>query len=605
MIYANPADMPPRSNEEQLDFFDLALATSERAAPSSRTIEKDMIVAGQRIRLRFTGDTMATATMRALLPLCVPVAGEPDATFLVWDSASTNHAMPAPPLSNLCFSQRGDLWTFRSPRIRSAFHYWDYSLNLYDRERKIGIFWVQDAAKLPSWTRAAPFRTLFHWFLSDRGKQLVHGAVVGDEAGGVLICGPGGVGKSTSSLTALAKGMLFVGDDYVVLSHDGPDDAPLHAHALYASAKVHFEDAPMFEAIGHDMDADAPRGPEDKAVIYPAHGLAPSLPLRAIVTPRFGSDKVSGFEPIDPDTLVMAAAFPTLLQLPHGGLETIEFLQRAVAATPSARLVLGSARDAVPDALHALLQDPAGVISPDRSIPEAPLVSVIIPAFNAARHIAAAIDSVLAQTHTAIELIVVDDGSSEDTVAVVERVAAPVRVIRQENAGPAAARNRGIAEAKGDFLAFLDADDLWPRWKLNAALAALTANPAHDVAIGRSQLFEGTDTSDMEFIASPLDTFPWSIAAAVFRRSAFEAIGTFDPDLRFGEDTDWFDRAEHLQAGVHRLDDIALLVRRHTTNSTKGRTVQDIFPVRLMHNRLKRRREQPQSASQGITAQCD
>jgi hypothetical protein len=143
MIYANPADMPPRSNEEQLDFFDLALATSERAAASSLTIEKDMIVAGQRIRLRFTGDTMATATMRALLPLCVPVVGEPDATFLVWDSASTNHAMPAPPLSNLCFSQRGDLWTFRSPRVRSAFHYWDYSLNLYDRERRIGIFWFR------------------------------------------------------------------------------------------------------------------------------------------------------------------------------------------------------------------------------------------------------------------------------------------------------------------------------------------------------------------------------------------------------------------------------------------------------------------------------
>lgn len=168
MKYANPADMPPRPESEQIDFFDQALAASEQAFAQTGLVQHDLIVAGKRIRLKFAGDAMALQSLRALLPMCEPAQGQPDAQFLIWDSASSQTAMPAPPLSNLCFTQRGDLWTFRSPRIRSAFHYWDYSLNLFDSERGIGIFWVQDAAKLPSWTKAAPFRTLFHWFLPAR-----------------------------------------------------------------------------------------------------------------------------------------------------------------------------------------------------------------------------------------------------------------------------------------------------------------------------------------------------------------------------------------------------------------------------------------------------
>ncbi len=87
-----------------------------------------------------------------------------------------------------------------------------------------------------------------------------------------------------------------------------------------------------------------------------------------------------------------------------------------------------------------------------------PLVSVVIPAYNAAGYLAPTIESVLAQTYRPIEVLVVDDGSSDDTVAIARSFGDPVRVIEQENRGPAGARNTGFAGARGDIIALLDAD---------------------------------------------------------------------------------------------------------------------------------------------------
>lgn len=599
MRYANPADLPLRSDAEQLDFFDSALAASEKALKQVGAIDHDLLIAGKRVRLRFAGSAMARQTMCALEPLCAPIGGDPDVLLMVWDSASTGTVMPAPQLSNLCFSQRGDLWTFRSPRIRSAFHHWDYSLNLYDRERGIGMFWVQNAASLPSWTRAAPFRTLLHWFFADQGMQMVHGAAVGIAGDGVLICGPGGVGKSTTALTALAQGMDFAGDDYVLLELTPGEHGGLQAHALYATAKVHPAEAGGFQSLGFDVAMPRSSDSAEKAVIYIGEKITRSLSIRAIVTPRFGSARETLFERYAAECVVAAASFPTRAQLPHCGAEAIAFIHQAASAVPYGRMVLGQAVEQVPGALRRLLRDPATVLPPDESPPSPPLVSVIIPAFNAGAFIGEAIESILAQSHGAVEIIVVDDGSTDDTAAVAARHGGAVRVIRQTNAGPAAARNRGLTDARGAFVAFLDADDLWPSHKIRAALLAFEDVPQAEVVLGHSQLFEiDKDNGKPIFVASPVDTFPWSIAAAMFRRSVFENVGPFDEDLRFGEDTDWFERAEHLRVNIRKIDDIGLLVRRHAANSTRGRTVQNIYPARLVHKRIVRQREARAPSSQ-------
>src|SRR5690348_10269988 len=101
---------------------------------------------------------------------------------------------------------------------------------------------------------------------------------------------------------------------------------------------------------------------------------------------------------------------------------------------------------------------------------EMPTVSVVIPAFNAAEYIGQAIDSVLAQTHQPIEIIVVDDGSTDQTAQIAAAYPAPVRVLRKPNGGPASARNMGIAAATGSWIALLDADDRWLANKLERQL---------------------------------------------------------------------------------------------------------------------------------------
>jgi glycosyltransferase involved in cell wall biosynthesis len=103
-------------------------------------------------------------------------------------------------------------------------------------------------------------------------------------------------------------------------------------------------------------------------------------------------------------------------------------------------------------------------------------VSVIIPAFNAASYLADAITSCLQQTAMPQEIIVVDDGSRDDTASIAAQFGAPVRVVRQRNAGEGAARNRGIAEANGKWLAFLDADDLWLPEKLEKQLQTVNSS---------------------------------------------------------------------------------------------------------------------------------
>ena len=154
-------------------------------------------------------------------------------------------------------------------------------------------------------------------------------------------------------------------------------------------------------------------------------------------------------------------------------------------------------------------------------------ISVIIPAYNAAKFVQDAIRSALAQTYAPLEVIVVDDGSADDTAAVAAQVPGPVRVIRQQNGGPAAARNHGIREAKGDWIALLDADDSWLPFKLEKQ-APYTAGDKVGVVHGVPDVGFKQDVPEVATFDRLWQRNCVVASTTLIRRAAFEAVGGFD-----------------------------------------------------------------------------
>ena len=587
------SDLPHRSEEDQAGFFADVLNLARDAERRSGALSRDILLLDRRIRLIFAGDALEPLLLPALAHRLVPAEGKPDLIIHAWDSRTTGVEMCPAPVRRHCFSDRGDIWSFHSTRFRSAFHWSEYSISLLDCEEGEGVFWLRSEEGLPYWTQASPFRTILHWWSERLNAQLVHAAAVGTAEGGVLITGRGGVGKSTTALACLKAGFDYAGDDYVLLA--GGDEVV--AHSLYCTAKLNPDNVEPFADFAPRILGARGEADYEKAVIFLDPGqVADRLPIRAVLTPAFADEDggMSRIEPVDPALLIGAATFTTMAQLPHAGQNTADFIETQLARLPGRRLVLGGDPAEAPSVIEGFLKSLGGASNEEQAAPrhsERPLVSVIIPVYNGAHFLGEAVESVLAQGYPKVEILVVDDGSVDAIVDAVEALPVQVRLIRKANEGPAAARNVGLRGASGPLIAFLDVDDLWPLGKLEASMAWLRENPEADAVIGAAQLMEQRADGRFSFVGSPGGGFIHYIGAALYRRSAFERNGGFDPLLRFGEDLDWFARAERNGLRVDRLDMITLRVRRHAANSTRGLDGIELTPLRLVRNALEAKRD--------------
>ncbi len=568
------SDLPLLSEDAQQAFFGAALERAGMAEARMGMIERWFEVAGARLKLCFAGDRLVECLVPALAHLEIPPASRADAVFHVWDSESSGVDMVPPICPKEHFSGRGDIWSMSSRRFKSAFLGADLALALMDVETLTAVYWVQSADNLPYWAMASPMRTLMHWWMERRGLQLVHGAAVGVEGEGVLITGKGGLGKSTTALACLDAGMQYVADDFLAVEL-GPIP---RAHSLYSTGKLEWSQMAQFPRFAPlARSHGSPDG--DKAVLYLypefASQLVRSLSLKAILTPAIVDRADTGFAPLSRPLVERAAGFTTLTLLPYASRHTLAFIERLAASLPGLKLELGSDIAAVPTAIKGLLQrtpaERAALTFRPAPSKACPLVSVIIPMRNGAAFLPQAVTSIHAQNYPALDIIVVDDGSDEDVQAVLGRLPATIRYVRQEPAGPAAARNRGIREAKGELIAFLDVDDLWPPDNLNIMVDAISSPGMPDVVQGYPQIMrQMPDSGDYEFIGCPFEVFLDYLGGALYRRSAFDKVGLLDESLAYCEDVDWFYRARDAGLAIQRLDQISLFVRRHQQNMTRG-----------------------------------
>ena len=223
-----------------------------------------------------------------------------------------------------------------------------------------------------------------------------------------------------------------------------------------------------------------------------------------------------------------------------------------------------------------------------------PLVSVVIPVFNGERFLREAVESVLAQKYSPLEIIMVDDGSTDGTADVARSLPETVRYLHQTNQGPAAARNRGIEHAQGSLIAFADADDLWPEDKLALQLPYLMRDPAAEIVMGRIQQVLLSETGAENF-AEP--AFSVNLGSAIIRKSVFERVGLFDETMRYSEDVDWFMRAREGGAAIVTIDAVTLLYRQHDQNMTRGKSTSELNVLKALKRSLDRRRESTGFAS--------
>ena len=224
-----------------------------------------------------------------------------------------------------------------------------------------------------------------------------------------------------------------------------------------------------------------------------------------------------------------------------------------------------------------------------------PTVSFVIPVFKGAAFLAGAVANARAQTCPPQQIIVVDDGSTDESLLVARSLGSDVTVVAQENGGPPAARNRGLKLVQGDFVSFLDVDDLWPADKLAEQLKFFATHPAADLVLGQTRLLmeSGGETPLREGAqadpSAPLHLF--LIGAALFRRSVFAQIGVFDVGKRYADDLDWFLRARESRLQFHLQPRLALIKRCHPENLTRGKSIAEMGLAAVLQASLARRRK--------------
>ena len=226
------------------------------------------------------------------------------------------------------------------------------------------------------------------------------------------------------------------------------------------------------------------------------------------------------------------------------------------------------------------------------------MISVIMPVYNGAAYIQESIGSIVAQhvTDIALEIIIVDDGSTDATSEIIHTLHNPdIRYIHQQQSGPSKARNTGILQARGDLIAFLDADDYWPLTKLEHQLSFLEENQNVDVVGGLIEyVYMPGSEYRKEQIKIDTPVFNVQLGGLIVRKKVFDTVGYFNEQLHFSEDQDWILRIKESNVPMTILNETVLLYRIHPGNMTLHKTLKDLGVLRALKLSLDRRRQKPE-----------
>lgn len=230
-----------------------------------------------------------------------------------------------------------------------------------------------------------------------------------------------------------------------------------------------------------------------------------------------------------------------------------------------------------------------------------PLLSVIIPVFNGAATLPAALASVVSQQGARLEIIVVDDGSVDGSADIARCTGTEIVCVSQPNQGPAAARNRGLQLAHGDYISFLDADDYWPADRVWHHMTLFQENPDAGIVIGATQtvrlIGDASETGQRALPVLPAPLIQHQLGSATYRREIFDRVGLLTEALRIGEDKEWFQRALNAGVAIKMTPTIALYYCLRAGSLTDGTIAHHVGFMGALRSHLQHHRAATPSAN--------
>lgn len=327
-------------------------ALHAQAGAAVGIVERDVVLAGAPVLLRFAGQALLDRVWPALAHLSHE-RRPPMLVVNLWDSASTRVEPPAFPNVSPAFDGERARYYAELGGVRASYQPGNGMLSVLDATRREAWYWAEDADRLPFLDAAEPIRQILHWWLGDRGVQLLHGGAVGTPNGGVLLTGRNGSGKSTATLASLGR-LAYAGDDYVAVE----DGDPPRVHSLYCTGKLEHHHLERFRGL---LPGLPPAGDVDDKTVLFVHDLYPEtviaeFPLRAIVVPRVTERTTARLLPTPAAAALAALAPTTLLQHHPPQPEALRAMRDLVESVPTLSLELGSDLASIPSALLEFLE---------------------------------------------------------------------------------------------------------------------------------------------------------------------------------------------------------------------------------------------------------
>jgi hypothetical protein len=344
--------------------FDMVYERFRTAESSAGGVDYFIDLAGHAIQLRFAGPAMSPHFLPALAHLIFEPTADPEFTICVWDCSSTGTSIPllVSSLISYCvlspqdtLTARNEIKNFNSSRMYSFLIPGPNILKLMDASRRLAIYWINDARKVPYYEKSNPFKLILNWFMQGTELTMLHAAAVGNPDGGVLISGKSESGKSTAALSCLDSTLKYLSDDTCVVC---PGPAPT-AYSLFNSGRLNGDDdLDRFQSLVPIVSN--PERAEGEKVLFYLHKHKPdkiikNFPIKAILIAQVTNQQNTEIQSATARQALLSLAPSSILQLPRAGRRNFSRMAELVRRLPAYKLELGSDLSQIPAVIADLL----------------------------------------------------------------------------------------------------------------------------------------------------------------------------------------------------------------------------------------------------------